>query len=314
ARKTSPARPEPAKVKRPAAKADAPREATHRSYDGRSPSRPLHRTADHRYARPHPYHVRAHPHAHHPPPRFAPYRPWYTHWYVHPYWRWTHSTVVVVWLDFTPDPWVDHWAPPGRPGWVWVPGHWSGPRWIPGHWAPSYGPPVYAGARYVYVPGWWVGPVYVDGYWRTEARDGWVWVDGYYLEDGTYVWGHWEPAGDGPDGYVWEPGFWDGEVWVEGFWRPEFRAGYRWVSSWYDDDGVYHAGYWEPVEDKPGHVWIPGWFDGERWVGGEWVTEAEYEAADPERYQPEEGWDDGHEGAATTEADEGPPLAVPVAQ
>jgi len=168
---------------------------------------------------------------------------------------------------------------------------------------------------YLYVPGWWQGDVYVDGYWRPSARpDGdWVWVDGYYLDDGGYLPGHWRPAGYGPEGYVWEAGFFDGETWVDGFWRPEYFAGYVWVSAWFDEDGVYHSGYWEPTDERPGQVWVPGWFDGTQWVRGYWVGQAEYEAADPVGYQPEVGWNDGWDQAEPAPADEPAlPLALPV--
>ena len=36
----------------------------------------------------------------------------------------------------------------GRPGVVWVPGHWNGWRWVPGHWAPRHG-------GYVWIEGHW---------------------------------------------------------------------------------------------------------------------------------------------------------------
>jgi hypothetical protein len=174
---------------------------------------------------------------------------------------------------------------------------------------------VRAGVSYVYVPGWWQGDLYIEGWWRPVTRsDGeWTWVEGYYLEDGTWVPGHWRPAGQSPEGYIWEPGFFDGETWVDGFWRPEFYPGHVWVSRAFDEDGVYHAGYWEPLEDRPGQVWIPGWFDGTQWVQGYWVDEAEYQTANPESWQPEEGWDDGWEESATpVEGAPELPLALPV--
>jgi len=108
---------------------------------------------------------------------------------------------------------------------------------------------------------------------------------------------------------VWEPGYWDGKYWVEGFWRPEERAGYRWVSSWLDQDGIEHAGYWEPLEDRPGYVWIPGWFDGEKWIEGYWVTQEEYEDANPDDYKPDDGWNDQ---STTPPPSDEPPPAIPV--
>ncbi|RME25293.1 MAG: hypothetical protein D6798_09300, partial [Deltaproteobacteria bacterium] len=253
-----------------------------------------------------------------PPPRWRWYRPYYAHWYVHPYYRWVHATVALAWLSFEVHAWTDAWVPPPRPGWIWVPGYWDGPVWVPGHWVPAAAAPVWHGRRYVYVPGWWVGDVYVEGYYRAETRDtgDWIWVDGYYLDDGTYVWGYWVPAGEAPDGYVWVPGFWDGDTYVDGFWRPESRPGYVWVGAWYDEDGVYHSGYWEPTVAEPGKVWIPGWFDGETWVNGYWVDAEEYEAADPQDWDPPEGWDEGWDedaDATSTDADAAEaPLALPV--
>ncbi|MEZ4237483.1 MAG: hypothetical protein R3F59_15320 [Myxococcota bacterium] len=271
------------------------------------PARPLNHSTDHRFARPDPYVIIAHPP--HRPPVWR-YRPYWTHWWVHPYWRWTHATVVVVPLGFATDPWGDLWVPPLRPGWVWVPGHWNGLWWVPGHWAPAGPVPAVWGGSWAYVPGWWMGTVYVEGYWRRATRPGWTWVDGYYLDDGSYVRGWWVPdAGPPRRDYVWEAGFFDGEHWVEGFWRPAVRTGYRWVSAWLDDAGVYHAGYWEPEVDRPGMVWVPGWFDGDGWIEGYWVPQAEYDAADPEDWQPDPGWD--AKGDAQPPEDE-PPVAIPV--
>jgi hypothetical protein len=83
----------------------------------------------------------------------------------------------------------------------------------------------------------------------------------------------------------------------------------------YDADGIYEAGYWDPDEGKPGYVWIPGWFDGNQWIEGYWVTEAEYKNTDPSSYQPDEGWNDGWDDKSTEmSADEGPPIAIPVDQ
>ena len=252
-------------------------------------------------------------------PRWSSYRPYYTRWYVHPWYRYQYATWVVVRFSFAVDPWTVHWVPPARHGWSWIGGYWAGPVWVPGYWSPIAAAPVYDGAQYVYVPGYWQGDLYIEGFWRPESRsDGsWSWVEGYYLEDGNYVSGHWEPLGAGPDGYTWEAGFFDGEEWVEGFWRPDFRAGYIWISSWFDADGIFHTGYWEPSQSRAEQVWIPGWFDGNQWVEGYWVSEQEYNTTDISAWQPEEGWSDGwseETGAlqSTDLAAEGPPLAVPV--
>ncbi len=248
----------------------------------------LHASADHRFARPDPF---AAVRPIRPVPRYAWYRPYWTHWWVHPHWRWTHATTAIVWLGFYPTPWVATWVPPPRVGWVWVAGWWSGAVWIPGHWEPSFSPASWYGVGWAWAPGWWLGGVYVEGFWRRDVRPGWVWIEGYYLDDGEYVRGWWEPQSGPPlEGYGWEPGYWDGQYWVEGYWRPVTRAGFRWVSAWLDDDGLFRAGYWEPVVSRPGMVWIPGWFDGERWVEGRWIAD-EYQRADPENWQPEAGWD-----------------------
>ena len=258
--------------------------------------------------------MRANPHAPGPPPHFFWYRSWYSHWWVHPYWRWQTATVLVVSFPFTAHAWVDTWGPPPRAGWRWVAGRHVGPRWVPGYWAPTRPVPR---AGYVFVPGWWIGDVYIEGYWRIPDRpDGdWVWIDGHYNEDGSYIPGHWRPVADAPDGYVWEPGFFDGQVWVEGYWRPARRDGYHWVAATYEGDGIYDAGYWDPVDGKPGYVWVPGWFDGNQWIEGYWVTEAEYKNTDPSSYQADDGWNDGWDDKSSdVAADEGPPIAIPVDQ
>jgi len=236
--------------------------------------------------------VSHHPRAHYGRPSYYHYRPYYTRWYVHPWWRWCYSTTVVVGFGFSTYAWYDWWAPPNRAGWIWVPGYWYWGYWHPGYWRP-YGP---APVHYVYVPGWWESEtVYVEGYYRTEERAEWEWVEGYYLEDGLYIRGHWVPTEAGPDGYVWEPGFWDGEVWVDGFWRPEYRADYYWISSYYDEDGVFRSGYWMPIEEQEGYVWIPGWFDGNAWEDGYWIRDEDVYAEDVASWEPAEGWDDGWE-------------------
>jgi hypothetical protein len=61
-------------------------------------------------------------------------------------------------------------------------------------------------------------------------------------------------------------------------------------------------------------VWVPGWFDGNTWIDGYWVSEAEYDKADAKNYEPEKGWDAGWEGGSS--AGENPPadevpLAIP---
>ena len=207
---------------------------------------------------------------------------------------------------------------------MWVPGSWRPVRYV----APRPG--------YVWVPGWWMGSVYVDGYWRIQDRPAstsstgevtnqWEWVEGYYLEDGTFVQGHWRPTGDPPQaGYTWEPGFWDGDQYVDGFWRPEMRSSYTWVSAFYDEEGVYQSGYWLPVDEQDGFVWVPGWFDGTEWIQGHWVRQAEYDSVDLEEWQPAEGYDDGWEvegwgdgqveSYSTADAGEGDeaPLGIPV--
>ncbi|MDP2313983.1 MAG: hypothetical protein Q8P41_13835 [Pseudomonadota bacterium] len=281
--------------------------------------RPAYHTSDHRYAHPHPRHVRAYAPSGHRVPSHDWYRSWYTHWWVHPHYRWVHTTWVVVSFDFTPSPWEAGWAPPSRAGWAWVPGHWEGPYWVPGHWEPSRVAPSWYGAQWTWVPGFWVGPAYVEGYWRLQQRrDGeWVWVDGGYRSDGSYVPAHWRPATAPPAGFIWEAGFWDGESWVEGFWRPASRRNYDWVSARYLGDGTYEAGYWEPTEARPGYVWVPGWFDGEAWNDGYWVAEAEYRAADPDAWTPPEGVEDGwhdapYEATDAPASEDELPLALPV--
>ncbi|MCB9691462.1 MAG: hypothetical protein H6736_06585 [Alphaproteobacteria bacterium] len=311
----------------------APRRPTHgpppssarRPYDPRTrpATRPLYRTTDHRYARPSYRYVRPYGGTTYVVPARSYYRPYYTRWYVHPYYRHVYATNVAVGFGFSTYAWRDTWAPPPRPGWVWNPGYWNAwGYWCPGYWTPR--PRVSAPVGYVYVPGWWSNDVYVDGYYRRASRAGWAWDDGYYLENGDYVRGHWTPTQPPRDGYTWEAGFWDGETWVEGFWRPEYRRGFTWVSAFYDDEGVFNAGYWMPTVDRPGSVWVPGWFDGNTWIEGYWEDAGKYSAADPQDWKPEEGWDDGWEAGsgwgdgevvdnkAGAPDDEGP-IALPVA-
>jgi hypothetical protein len=282
----------------------------HDAHDGGSrppPAHPPHHSSDHRYARPAVHHLPPNPHAPAPPPAYAPYRGWYTHWWVHPYWRWQHATIVVVTFPFVVDPWVDAWVPPPRNGWTWIPGHFEQGFWVPGHWAPV-GPPV---VGYVYVPGWWFGDVYVSGYYRVAERHRWRWIDGRYGPDGSYVAGHWEPTSGAPDGYTWEAGFFDGETWVEGYWRPVARTGYRWVPARTTGEGVHDSGYWQPLETRPDSVWIPGWFDGNQWVEGYWVSKSEYDATDPSAWEPDPGWDADDESSDDS-AEQGPAVAIPV--
>lgn len=272
--------------------------ATTRDYHARPRTsvrpRPNYQTRDRRYHRPNPRYVRSSRYARSRVPNRGFYRPYYTRWYQHPYYRHAYSTSVVVGFGFGCDPWLDTWAPPRRVGWRWMPGTWTAwGYWSPGFWAPQRSVRVPVG--YAFVPGWWDNNVYIEGYYRTQNRNGWAWNDGYYLDDGTYVRGHWRPQGNGPDGYDWEAGFWDGENWVEGFWRPQFRTGFTWVSAYYDDDSIFHAGYWMPVQQQPGSIWVPGWFDGNEWQQGYWENEQTYGAANVQEWTPEDGWNDGWE-------------------
>jgi hypothetical protein len=221
---------------------------------------------------------------------------------------------LVVSFGFYTDPWRDHWHPHHRNGWAWVGGYYYWGWWHPGYWEPVHHHHVYV--DYVYVPGFWeADTVYVEGYYRSPDREGWVWVDGYYLEDGVYIRGHWVPAGDWPEGYLWEAGFFDGDQWMEGFWRPEFRKSFVWISSFYDADGIYNAGYWMPLETPEGRAWIPGWFDGNGWIDGYFVTEDEA-AEDPTSWQPDPTWNRDAEPVPPARSQpligDDKPLAVPV--
>lgn len=253
--------------------------------------------------RPDPGYVRNHPDGG-PAPRHSSYRGYYGGYYCHPWYRYQYYTTATVWFGFGVYPWTPGWIPPARYGWGWVPGYWYFGWWHPGYWRPTVVVPV----GYVFVPGWWqTETIYVEGYYRKAERSNWRWVDGHYLDDGTFVRGHWVPVGDHPEGYTWVPGFWDGERWMEGFWRPEYRKGFRWLDGFYDENGLFQAGYWVPVGTRPGMVWVPGWFDGTAWVEGYWIDEAEVEASDPESWEPEIP-----EADAPIELDDGAPLAMPV--
>ncbi|TNF36167.1 MAG: hypothetical protein EP329_05485 [Deltaproteobacteria bacterium] len=258
--------------------------------DPNLPNRGGYQVDDHRYGRPSPGYVDDCPYASGPLPWRWTYHGWYSRWYVHPYWRWQYGTYIVIHSGWGTLAWIDGWTPHPRAGWVWMPGYWDG-FWHPGYWAPMGAPP----RGYVYVPGYWYSDYYVEGYYRSQTReDGdWQWVEGQYLEDGTYVPGHWRPRDPGPEGYTWEPGFWDGEVYVDGFWRPMYRDGFAWQGAYFDADGVYHSGFWKPIEDKAEHVWVPGWFDGNGWQEGYWVHEGVYYSQRPEEFEAPEGWNAG---------------------
>lgn len=160
---------------------------------------------------------------------------------------WHHRRVAVTRsFGWQVNPWSRGWRPPIRDRWIWMPGQYRYGYWCPGYWIPSQ---AMIPAGFVYVPGWWVGQVYFEGYYRPQIRrDGdWIWIEGYYLNDGSYVWGHWMPANPGPPGHVWEPGFYNGETYVDGFWRPQFRQGFVWISSYYSLEGVFYSGYWSSL-------------------------------------------------------------------
>ncbi len=294
----------------------AVRPTTHttRPYE-RPPSaseRPPYDRLDNRHARPSHRHVGPSPYVYYGPPAHYWYTPYYTHWWMHPYYRYTHPSWNVVYFGWPTYAWASWWVPPPRYGYMWSSGYYAYDMYYPGYWSPIYAPPP----SYLYVPGHWSGPTYVEGYYRAEKRDDgdWRWVEGYYLPDGTFVEGHWQPTRPGPEGYAWEPGFFDGEVWVDGYWRPEFRSGFVWVSASYDEGGVRHAGYWLPLESRPDEVWIPGWFDGQKWIPGYWVAEAEFRATDTSSWQPPEGYDAGWTGDTTPRVAPSQRLALPVDQ
>ncbi len=244
---------------------------------------------DARWAHPAHHSVAYYPHAAHWAPRSYWYRPYYARWWCHPYYRWTSYTTIVVGFPFVTYAWTPAWAPPYRAGWAWSPGYWAYGYWNPGYWIPATPAPP----GYVYTQGGWYDDTYTEGYYRAESRDGWDWIEGHYAAEGQWVPGYWMPTGDAPDGYVWEPGFFDGESYLDGFWRPEYREDFQWVSAYFDRDGLFHAGYWQPLEERAGELWIPGWFDGNTWVEGYWVSEAEYQDADPDAWKPADGWEGG---------------------
>jgi hypothetical protein len=72
------------------------------------------------------------------------------------------------------------------------------------------------------------------------------------------------------------------------------------------------CGYWEPVEGRPGMIWVPGWFDGTRYIPGNWIPQAEYDAVDPAAWQPDPGWNEGWAEPEHAGDTEEPPLALPV--
>ena len=84
------------------------------------------------------------------------------------------------------------------------------------------------------------------------------------------------------------------------------------IEAYYDEEGIVNTGYWYPVDELPAQIWIPGWFDGNEWIQGYWVDEAEYRGADIDAWEPEEGWDAGWEDAPPQDVEVPTPLALPV--
>lgn len=82
--------------------------------------------------------------------------------------------------------------------------------------------------------------------YRPGPRAGWVWVEGYYAQDGTWIPGYWSPAYQRP-GYVWVPGHWEGDRYLDGYWREVARPGWTWVDGYYDRGGRWVQGYWAPA-------------------------------------------------------------------
>ena len=72
--------------------------------------------------------------------------------------------------------------------------------------------------------------------YRPGPRAGWVWVEGYYAQDGTWIPGYWSPAYQRP-GYVWVPGHWERQransTWVDGRWELQGNY-YVWVEGRWD--------------------------------------------------------------------------------
>lgn len=130
------------------------------------------------------------------------------------------------------------WRRMERDGYTWLPGQ-MGPdgQWYQGHWRPNAERP-----GQIWVPGhpgsdgrW------VLGFWRAAARDGFIWIDGYWI-GGLWHQGHWSPVTERP-GYVWVQGHVQGDSWRIGYWRPAHRAGSIWVPAHWRY-GVWTAGFW----------------------------------------------------------------------
>jgi len=86
-------------------------------------------------------------------------------------------------------PWSVAFVPTGhRSGYTWVGGRVVRGRVVPGYWRPAV-----TRTGHVYVQGYWIDDAYVDGFWREDERDGLIWLDGYYDEDGQWVEGVWVP-------------------------------------------------------------------------------------------------------------------------
>ncbi len=128
-------------------------------------------------------------------------------------------------------------------GFEWISGYYEDGLWISSHWRPTV-----AEEAAIWVPGHTVPGerLWRIGFWRSEIRDGYLWVDGYYA-DNLWYGGYWSPI-HRRTGFVWVPGYPMDFLWQLGFWRPISRAGFSWA-----------PGHWSA------HHWVAG-----HWTAGAW--------------------------------------------
>jgi hypothetical protein len=75
---------------------------------------------------------------------------------------------------------------------------------------------------------------------------------------------------------------------------PVARPGYAWVSGYYAY-GVWHPGWYRPVESRPGYAYEPGYWRDGVYVDGYWRPErVERQHWVPGHYTPVRGWVPGH--------------------
>ena len=117
-----------------------------------------------------------------------------------------HTLAKLIWepeAEIVPGVFIPGFCRPAeRRGYAWVEAHYDEyERYHPGYWKPKEAYLRPEGAM-VWVPGYWLGEIWVPGYWRIPRREGYVWSEGYYDENGRWHEPHWrksDPYALGPE-------------------------------------------------------------------------------------------------------------------